>query len=155
MAHILDVLRERVLLCDGSTGARVQALNLDTERDYLGAENCTEILNRARPELVRELHRSYLAAGADVVLTNTFGGSPLTLAEFALADEAEDLNRRAGELAREAIAAMAGDRRDRFVLGSIGPGTRLPTLGHIDHQTLEDARPCKRAGCWRAVSMAC
>ena len=84
MAHILDVLRDRVLLCDGSTGASVQALDLDAERDYLGAENCTEILNRARPDIVRDLHRDYLAAGADVVLTNSFGGSPLTLAEFDL-----------------------------------------------------------------------
>lgn len=89
MVHILDVLKERVLLCDGSTGARIQSLDLDVGRDFLGAENCTEVLNRSRPDIVRELHRGYLEAGADVVLTNSFGGSPLTLAEFDLAGEAE------------------------------------------------------------------
>jgi 5-methyltetrahydrofolate--homocysteine methyltransferase len=146
MAHILDLLKDRVLLCDGSTGASIQALDLDVERDYLGAENCTEILNRSRPDIVRALHRGYLSAGADIVLTNSFGGSPLTLAEFGLAGEAEALNRRAGELAREAVAAVAGDGLDRFVLGSIGPGTRLPSLGHVDYQTIEDALAVQSRG---------
>jgi len=146
MVHILDVLKERVLLCDGSTGARIQSLDLDVGRDFLGAENCTEVLNRSRPDIVRELHRGYLEAGADVVLTNSFGGSPLTLAEFDLAGEAESLNRRAAELASEAVADVAADGRDRFVFGSIGPGTRLPTLGHCDYQTIEDALTVQSRG---------
>jgi len=79
MVHILDVLKDRVLLCDGGTGSRVQALTLDVERDYLGHENCTEILTKARPDIVRDIHRSYLKAGSDIVQTNTFGGSPITL----------------------------------------------------------------------------
>src|SRR5271169_6855080 len=103
MSKFLDQLRARTLLCDGATGSQVQARNLDVERDYLGQENCTEILNRSRPDLVRGLHIGYLQAGADVLLTNSFGGSPITLGEFDLAAEAFDLNKRAGELAREAI----------------------------------------------------
>ena len=63
MAHILDVLRERVLLCDGATGSRVQALGLDVDKDFWGKENCTEVLNLSRPDLVREIHRGYLEAG--------------------------------------------------------------------------------------------
>jgi 5-methyltetrahydrofolate--homocysteine methyltransferase len=140
MSEFLKALSERVLLCDGAFGSRIQAMDLDVERDYRGAENCTEILNASRPEIVREIHAGYLDAGSDIVQTNSFGGSPLTLAEFDLADQAFELNRLAGELAREAVEeASARDGRQRFVLGSIGPGTRLPSLGHIDYQTLEDA----------------
>jgi 5-methyltetrahydrofolate--homocysteine methyltransferase len=145
MAHFLDVLSDRVLLCDGAMGTRVQATPLDTERDYLGQENCTEILSESRPDLVREIHLGYLEAGADMVETNTFGGSPITLAEFGLQDEAQALNRRSAELAREAIECFS-DGRKRFVIGSVGPGTKLPTLGHIDYQTLEDALAVQCSG---------
>jgi 5-methyltetrahydrofolate--homocysteine methyltransferase len=140
MSEFLKALGERVLLCDGAFGSRIQAMDLDVEKDYRGAENCTEILNASRPDIVREIHAGYLEAGSDIVQTNSFGGSPLTLAEFDLAGEAFELNRLAGELARQAVdEASAKDGRQRFVLGSIGPGTRLPSLGHIDYQTLEDA----------------
>ncbi len=140
MSEFLKALSERVLLCDGAFGSRIQAMDLDVEQDYRGAENCTEILNMSRPDIVREIHAGYLEAGSDVVQTNSFGGSPLTLAEFDLADEAFELNRLAGELARQAVEeASAKDGHQRFVLGSIGPGTRLPSLGHIEYQTLEDA----------------
>jgi len=146
MSGFLDALKERVLLCDGAIGTRVQALALDTQTDFLGQENCTEILNRSRPDLVRDIHRSYLEAGSDIIQTNSFGGSPITLAEFDLADAAPELNRRAAELAREAIEEFAFDGRPRFVLGSIGPGTRLPSLGHIAYQALEDAFAIQAAG---------
>ena len=146
MAHLLDVLRDRVLLCDGATGSRAQAMGLDVERDYLGHENCTEILNVSRPDLVRGLHQDYLKAGSDLIQTNSFGGSPITLAEFGLQDRAREINRRAAEIAREAIEEFKSDGRDRFVLGSIGPGTKLPSLGHIDYQTLEDGLVVQAAG---------
>ncbi|MBM3489497.1 MAG: methionine synthase [Alphaproteobacteria bacterium] len=146
MSELLQQLSDRVLLCDGATGSRVQAMGLDVERDYLGQENCTEIINLSRPDLVRELHAGYLAAGADIVLTNSFGGSPVTLAEFGLADRAEEINRRAGELAREALEAYGGDGRARFVLGSVGPGTKLPSLGQIDYDRLEAALSVQASG---------
>ncbi|MBI3507129.1 MAG: methionine synthase [Proteobacteria bacterium] len=138
--HLLDTLKDRVLLCDGGTGSRVQAMTLDVERDYWGKENCTEVLVLSRPDLVRAIARSYLEAGSDVVQTNTFGGSPITLAEFDLGDKAHEINKLAVEYAREEAEAFAKkDGNPRFVLGSIGPGTKLPTLGHIDYQSLEDA----------------
>jgi 5-methyltetrahydrofolate--homocysteine methyltransferase len=147
MTHLLDYLQDRVLLCDGAIGTQVQRRNLDIERDFGGLENCTEILNETRPDLVREIHRAYLAAGCDAIAaTNSFGGSPITLGEFGIADKAFDLNRRAAELAREAIDEFAHDGRSRFVLGSVGPGTRLPSLGHIAYQDLEDALTVQCAG---------
>ena len=133
---ILDALRERVLLCDGGMGSRVQALTLDVAKDYWGQENCTEILNLSRPDLVRDIHRGYFAAGADMVETNTFGGSSITLAEFDLGDRAFEINKLAGELAREAADSFADDRT-RYVIGSVGPGTKLPSLGNIKYDDLE------------------
>jgi len=138
MSRLLDTLQERVLLCDGGMGSRVQEADLDVDRDFLGKENCTDILTRSRPDLVRDIHASYLEAGADMVITNTFGTSPVTLGEFDIADEAFDLSKAAAELAREATELFT-DGRQRFVLGDVGPGTKLPSLGHIDYQPLEDA----------------
>jgi len=138
MAHILDVLQERVLLCDGGMGSRVQGLDLDIDRDFWGKENCTEVLSLARPDLVRDIHKSYLDAGADMVETNTFGGSPITLGEFELQDRAFEINKVSAELAREACESY-NDGRTRFVIGAIGPGTRLPSLGHIAYVPMEEA----------------
>src|SRR3954452_1028468 len=146
MTHLLDYLADQVLLADGAMGTQVQGRILDVERDFHGHENCTEILCESRPDLVRDIHLTYLRAGSDAVTTNSFGGSPITLGEFGIADRAFDLNRRAGELAREAIAEVAGDGRARFVFGSVGPGTRLPSLGHIAYQDLEDALAMQCAG---------
>jgi 5-methyltetrahydrofolate--homocysteine methyltransferase len=119
-------------------GSRVQAMDLSLD-DYWQQENCTEVLNLSRPDIVREIHRGYFEAGADMVETNTFGGSPVTLGEFGLGERALEINRRAAEIAREAAELFAADGRERFVVGSVGPGTRLPSLGHIDYDTLEAA----------------
>ncbi len=146
MSAFLDFLKSNVLLADGGTGTLVQAMNLDVEKDYLGQENCTEILNKSRPDLVKQIHRGYLQAGSDALTSNSFGGSPITLGEFGLQDEAFALNKLAVELAREVIEEFAGDGRQRFVLGDIGPGTKLPSLGHIDYQSLEDAFTIQSSG---------
>ncbi len=133
---ILEALHANVLLCDGGTGSRVQVMDLEIDRDYWGQENCTEVLNLSRPDIVRELARGYFAAGADMVETNSFGGSPVTLAEFGLGDRAREINQRAAELAREAAEEFC-DGRVRYVVGAIGPGTKLPTLGNIAYDDLE------------------
>src|SRR3954451_21032714 len=146
MTHLLDYLADRVLLADGAMGTQVQGHNLEIERDFHGHENCTEILCESRPDLVREIHLTYLRAGCDAVTTNSFGGSPITLGEFGIAEKAFELNRRSAELACEAVAEFAHDGRTRFVFGSVGPGTRLPSLGHIAYQDLEDALTIQCAG---------
>jgi 5-methyltetrahydrofolate--homocysteine methyltransferase len=139
MSNILDHLHQRVLLCDGGTGALVQAMNLSVDQDFLGLENCTEILVKSRPDVIRGIHAQYYAAGADMVEADTFGASPITLAEFGIADQAFELNKLAIELAHEAAEQFKHDGRARFVLGAIGPGTKLPSLGHIGYDALEAA----------------
>jgi len=146
MTNILDHLSQRVLLCDGGTGALVQAMNLSVEKDFQGLENCTEILVKSRPDVIRGIHARYFEAGADMVEADTFGASPITLAEFGIADRAHELNQAAIELAWEAAEQFKGDGRTRFVLGAIGPGTKLPSLGHIGYDALEAAYVIQAAG---------
>ena len=146
MARILEALGERVLLCDGGMGSRVQALDLEVEKDFWGHENCTDILTRSRPDVVAGVHRAYFEAGSDMVITNTFGASPVTLGEFGLEAEARGLCQEAAELAREVANEFKADGRERFILGDVGPGTKLPTLGHIDYDALEDSFAVQAAG---------
>ena len=146
MTNILEHLREEVLLCDGAMGSRVQQADLDVEIDYWGQENCTDVLNLSRPDIVREIHRGFVAAGADILLTNTFGGSPITLAEFDLQDRAHEINLRAAELARESLEDFSRDGARRYVLGDIGPGTKLPSLGQVGYDELEAALAVQAAG---------
>lgn len=139
MSHFLEFVEKQVLLLDGAMGTQIQGADLKVEEDYWGQENCSEILNLSRPDFIRNVHMKYFAAGSDAVETNTFGGSTLTLEEFGLGDKTIEINKRACELAHEAIAEFAHDGRKRFVVGAIGPGTKLPSLGHIDYDSLEKA----------------
>jgi 5-methyltetrahydrofolate--homocysteine methyltransferase len=135
---ILRILRERVLVFDGGMGTQIQAANLTLE-DFRGLEGCNELLVETRPDVIRGIHERYFAAGADVVETDSFGGMPYVLDEFGLGDRAFELNRLAAEVAREAAAKFTTSERPRFVSGSMGPGTKLVTLGHISGQQLFDA----------------
>lgn len=130
MSTFLASLDDRILLFDGGMGTQLQGFNLPLS-DYQGLENCSEILNLTRPDVVGTIHRRYFEAGADVVETNSFGGAPWVLAEFGLQDDTERINRECARIAREAADEFSSSARPRFVAGSIGPGTRLPTLGHI------------------------
>ncbi|MBI5434140.1 MAG: methionine synthase, partial [Planctomycetes bacterium] len=132
-----DALKERVLILDGAMGTQIHAAHLDLDKDYLGLENCVEIINVSRPEVIQAIHERYLAAGADAVETNTFGGMSHVLAEFGLEERTREINRIAARLARAACAKYSTPERPRFALGSMGPGTKLATLGHIDYDTLK------------------
>ncbi len=135
MALTIDsLLLDRVLLMDGGMGTQIFAHN-PTVEDYGSAEweGCVELLNERRPEWIKGIHERYFQAGADAVETNTFGCNPLVLSEFGLAHRAHELNVQAARIAQE--VARSFDRA-RFVVGSIGPGTKLITLGHVDYTTL-------------------
>ena len=131
--------RTRVILFDGGMGTQIQGRDLTVDGDFWGQENCSEILNLSRPDLVTEIHRDYLLAGSDAIETNTFGGSPVTLGEFDLQDRAFEINLAAARLAREAIESLGAGARQRFVVGAIGPGTKLPSLGHVAYRDIEAA----------------
>src|SRR5262249_55056184 len=124
-----ELLAERILVLDGATGTWLQGRNL-TAADFGGEqyEGCNEHLVATRPDVVRAMHADYFASGADMVETDTFGGTPLVLAEYGLADKAIELNRRAAELAREVAAKHSTSARPRFVAGSMGPTTRAMTV---------------------------
>ncbi|SDY98675.1 methionine synthase (B12-dependent) [Micromonospora pattaloongensis] len=135
---LLDALAHRILIADGAMGTMLQAADLTLD-DFQGHEGCNEVLNVTRPDVVRGVHEAYLAAGADCVETNTFGANLPNLAEYGIEDRIWELSEVGARLAREAADAYATPERPRFVLGSIGPGTKLPTLGHASYATLRDA----------------
>ena len=126
----LDHLAKRVLVCDGAMGTMIHKCNCDLHKDYLDKENCCEVLNLTRPDVIQSIHEEYLAAGADMVETNTFSGNRLVLAEFDLQDKTVEICKRAAEIARAACEKHSTKDKPRFVVGSIGPGTKLLTLGH-------------------------
>ena len=135
---IRAALASRVLVADGAMGTMVQAADVPAS-DFGGYDGCNEILNVTRPDVVQAIHRAYLDAGADCVETNTFGANATALAEYGIADRIGELARAGARLARVAADEAAADGRPRFVLGSMGPGTKLPSLGHVTYATLRDA----------------
>ncbi|HAJ64410.1 MAG TPA: methionine synthase [Cyanobacteria bacterium UBA8543] len=127
-----------VIVFDGAMGSSLQTQNLTAE-DFGGAhyEGCNEYLVITKPEAVEKVHRGFLEVGADVIETDTFGGASIVLAEYDLADQAYILNKKAAELAKRVAAEYSTPEKPRFVAGSIGPTTKLPTLGHIDFDTMQ------------------
>src|SRR5262245_23111129 len=119
-----DLITERVLVIDGAMGTMIHQAPLSVETDYLGRENCPEILNVTRPDVIQDIHRQYLEAGADIVETNTFGGARIALAENHLADRAYEINFAAAKLAREIADKLSTADKPRFVAGSMGPTTK-------------------------------
>ncbi|ABP54622.1 methionine synthase (B12-dependent) [Salinispora tropica CNB-440] len=135
---MLDALTDRILVADGAMGTMLHAADLTLD-DFDGLEGCNEILNVTRPDVVRGVHEAYLAVGADCVETNTFGANLANLAEYGIEGRIRELSEAGAQLARAAADAYATPEQPRFVLGSIGPGTKLPTLGHAAYTTLRDA----------------
>jgi 5-methyltetrahydrofolate--homocysteine methyltransferase len=141
----LDALASRILVADGAMGTMLQAADLTLE-DFDGLEGCNEILNVTRPDVVRDIHRAYFAAGADCVETNTFGANLPNLGEYGIAGRIRELSEVGARLARGIADEVSTPERPRYVLGSIGPGTRLPTLGHTSYVALRDAYQQNAAG---------
>jgi len=139
-AGFLDLLREKVVVFDGAMGTSLQTQN-PTPDDFGGERyaGCNEYLVLTRPEMVRKVHAGFLEAGADVVETDTFGGTSVVLAEYGLEGKVYELNLAAARLAKEVAAEYSTAARPRFVAGSMGPTTKLPTLGHISFAAMEQA----------------
>ncbi len=138
-SRYLDAVSDRVLVFDGAAGTWLQLQDL-TPEDYGSPEldGCPEILNESRPDVIRQMHSEYLEAGADVIETNTFGGMRATLNEYGLGDRTEELNEMAARIAREVADQFSTEAKPRFVAGSIGPGTRFASLGHVRFDELRD-----------------
>ena len=136
-----ELLAQRILVLDGAMGTMLQQCNLTAE-DFGGAalEGCNENLVRTRPDVVLDIHRKYFEAGSDIVETNSFGGAPIVLAEYGLAADAHLLNKRAGELARQAADEFSTPGKPRFVAGSMGPTTKAITVtGGVTFEGLLEA----------------
>jgi 5-methyltetrahydrofolate--homocysteine methyltransferase len=142
---LTDTMNARVLIADGAMGTMLQRAN-PTLDDFDGHDGCNEILNVTRPDVVREVHDAYLEAGADCVETNTFGANLGNLGEYGIADRIRELSLAGARLAREVADRWTTPQWPRFVIGSIGPGTKLPTLGHTPYATLRDAYQDNAAG---------
>src|SRR6478752_18710 len=133
----LDALQERVLVFDGAFGTWMQGHDLGPD-DFGGEalDGCNEMLVLTRPDLVTQMHESFFTVGVDAVETATFGAFPLVLKEYGIADKTLEINRRAAEIAREVASGHSTPDRPRFIIGSMGPGTRLPSLGQITYEEL-------------------
>ncbi|MEU6531844.1 methionine synthase [Streptomyces sp. NPDC046928] len=139
VSALRQALATRVVVADGAMGTMLQAQD-PTLEDFQNLEGCNEILNVTRPDIVRSVHEAYFDAGVDCVETNTFGANHAAMAEYDIPERVFELSEAGARIARETADAYAArDGRDRWVLGSIGPGTKLPTLGHIGYTTIRDA----------------
>ena len=134
------LLEQKIILFDGATGTHIQAQNLNAD-DFGGEQfnGCNEYLVVTKPSAVENVHRDYLEAGADVVETDSFGGTSIVLAEYGLGERAYELNKRAAQIARRVAVDFATADRPRFVAGSMGPTTKLPSLGHIPFDAMAQA----------------
>ena len=134
-----EALQRRVMVADGAMGTMLQAADLSLD-DFENLEGCNEVLNVTRPDVVAEIHREYFNVGVDCVESNTFGANWANLAEYDIEDRIYELAEAGARVARDVANSFEQeDGRDRYVLGSVGPGTKLPSLGHTDFETLREA----------------
>ncbi|MGY0063290.1 methionine synthase [Streptomyces sp. LZ34] len=140
-----EALATRVVVADGAMGTMLQAQD-PTLEDFQQLEGCNEILNITRPDIVHSVHTEYFAAGVDCVETNTFGANHSALGEYEISDRVYELSEAGARVAREVADGFAADGRPRWVLGSMGPGTKLPTLGHAPYTVLRDAYQANAEG---------
>ncbi|SFV62053.1 5-methyltetrahydrofolate--homocysteine methyltransferase [hydrothermal vent metagenome] len=139
---IKQLINNQILVIDGAMGTQIQSLDIPDSAwlDDKGVEQegCNELLNATAPDLIRQIHNRYAKAGADLIKTNTFGTMPWVLDEYDMSDRAYELTKKGAELVRSVCEEYATEDNPRFVLGSIGPGTKLPSLGHIHYDEMYD-----------------
>src|SRR5437867_794477 len=130
MADFLQTVRDRVVIYDGAMGTSIQTRNPSVD-DFWGKEGCNELLVLSRPDIIKDIHGSFLKVGCDVVETDTFGATRVVLAEYDLHGKTAEINIAAAKLAKDVAQQFSTTDKPRFVAGSIGPTTKLPSLGHI------------------------
>ncbi len=138
MSNFLDALKQRIVVFDGAMGTNIQAQNL-TPDDFGGLDGCNEYLVETRPDAIEKVHAGFLEVGCDVIETDTFGATSVVLAEYGIADRAYDLNFKAAQLAKRVAADFSTKEKPRWVAGSMGPGTKLPSLGQITFRDMKAA----------------
>ncbi len=144
MITIREYLKNKIVVADGAMGTMLQAQD-PTLSDFQNYEGCNEILNVTRPDIVESVHNAYLAVGVDAIETNTFGANMANLAEYGIEDRIYELALSGAKIARKCADAYSTDDNPKFVLGSMGPGTKLPTLGHTTYEILKNAyQECAR-----------
>ncbi len=135
----LELARRRVVVLDGAMGSNLQCRPLDLQRDWMGHENISEVLNFSRPDVIQEIHEAFLEVGCDAVETNTFGANKIVMSESDMAHRVFENNRLAAELARHACNKFETPDNPKYVIGSIGPGTKLITLGQTTWDVMLDS----------------
>ncbi len=135
---ILEAAESRIVVIDGAMGTEIQK-SAPAASDFGGRDGLNEMLVLTRPDLIGRIHRSFLEAGADIIETNSFGSNRIVLAEYGIADRASELSLAAAELARDVADAFSSPGRPRWVSGSVGPGSRLPSLGQVEPEEMLDA----------------
>jgi 5-methyltetrahydrofolate--homocysteine methyltransferase len=136
--QLLDAIKSRVVVADGAMGTMIQEASPSMD-DFQNYEGCNEILNVTRPDIISSIHAQYLKAGAEAIETNTFGANFANLAEYGIEDRIEELALAGAQVARQVADDFTTDEKPRYVLGSVGPGTKLPSLGHEKFSVLRDA----------------
>jgi 5-methyltetrahydrofolate--homocysteine methyltransferase len=143
--QLLDAIKSRVVVADGAMGTMIQDAS-PTMDDFQNHEGCNEILNVTRPDIISSIHAQYLKAGAEAIETNTFGANFANLAEYGIEDRIEELALAGAQVARQVADDFSTDEKPRYVLGSVGPGTKLPSLGHEKFSVLRDAYQTQAVG---------
>ena len=136
--NFIDIMNHRVVVFDGAMGTSIQRLALSSD-DFLGNDGCNEILVLSKPDVIKNIHASFFEVDCDVVETNTFGATSIVLSEYSIQDQVYKINRAAAQLAQSIAKEYTSKISPKWVAGSIGPGTKLPSLGHISFQELKSA----------------
>lgn len=138
--RLLEIIKKRALVIDGAMGTQLQLAEIKPE-EWLGEngedlEGCNELLNATAPHVLQKIYGAYAKADADFITTNTFGSMPWVLDEYGIGERSYELSKKGVEIAKEVCNDYSTPQKPRFVLGSVGPGTKLPSLGHIDYDEM-------------------
>lgn len=135
MINLRELIKSKVMIIDGAMGTQIQASKISDEQ-WQGLEGCNELLNDSASEVISSIHKAYLKAGADIIKTNTFGALPWVLEDYGIGERTYELALKGAKLVKEACREFSSEQKPRFCAGALGPGTKLPSLGHITYDVM-------------------